>query len=474
MPDPDKAVHSLSQTVGDAGGSNKTPSDPLSLSDGAKDNDLYAWYVVGVLMLAYIFSYVDRTILTLLVGPIRADLNISDTQVSLLHGLAFAIFYTALGLPLGRLADRTNRVRLISIGVIVWSVMTAICGLARNFWQLFLARVGVGVGEAALSPAAYSIITDYFRPEKLSRALSVYVLGSYLGMGVAFMLGGVITAAIASMPPLDLPVLGDVRGWQIAFFLVGIPGILVAWWVATLKEPPRRGKKMTEGAAAVPLKDVWAFLKANAATFSCHLLGFGFLALLVNGAALWTPTFFERTYGWSVPHAGLVYGALIFVFGGFGVYSGGWIADRYDRTGAAGGPFFAAAVGAGLAIVPSTLMPLMSSDWAALVLLAPTIFFGSLPFGLAVSSIQQITPNEMRGQISAIYLFIVNLLGIGLGPTVIALITDYGFGNDMDLRYSMAIVGGIAATIAATCLGFGLKHFRKSLSAASQNRSVSP
>lgn len=430
----------------------------------------YAWYVVGVLMLAYIFSYMDRTILTLLVGPIRADLGISDTQVSLLHGLAFAIFYTALGLPLGRIADRSHRIRLITAGIVIWSLMTAVCGLARNFAQLFLARVGVGIGEATLSPAAYSIITDYFKPEKLSRALSVYVLGSYLGMGVAFMIGGLVTAVVADMPPLTVPVIGTMHGWQLAFFIIGLPGLLVAWLVSSLREPVRRGRmQITTTAKGVPIPVILKFIHANMATLACHTVGFGMLALLVNGAALWTPTVFVRSYGWSLPDAGITYGALILVFGGLGIYTGGYIADRYDRK-ATGGPFFAATLGAALAIVPSAIMPLMPNAGLALVMLAPTIFFGSLPFGLAVSALQQITPNEMRGQISSLYLLTVNLLGIGLGPTAIALITDYGFGYDGALRYSMAIVGAIAASMAALFLGLGLKPFRRSLAAAAALR----
>lgn len=454
----------------DTAAKEKTNNIPLPPEPQNAGQEKYAWYVVSMLMLAYIFSYVDRTILTLLVGPIRADLGISDTEVSLLHGFAFAIFYTALGLPLGRLADRAHRVRIITVGIIVWSFMTALCGLARNFWQLFLARVGVGVGEAALSPAAYSIIADYFPPDKLSRALSVYVLGSYLGMGVAFMVGGVVTAAIAAMPPVHLPLVGELRGWQLAFFVVGIPGFLVAWLVSTLREPARRGKKMNIAPGkSVPIAQILMFLRVNGGTFAAHFIGFGFLALLVNGAALWTPTLMERSYGWSLPQAGLIYGLLIFLFGGIGVYTGGWIADRYDRNTAGGGPFFAAAMGAALAIVPSTLMPLMPTATGALIMLAPTIFFGSLPFGLAVSSIQQITPNEMRGQVSAMYIFAVNLLGIGLGPTAIALITDFGFGRDQDLKYSMAIVGAIAASTAAISLWLGLKPFRRSLRAAQEH-----
>ena len=184
----------------------------------------YGWYTVGVLTVAYVFSFIDRSILTLLVGPIRVDLGISDTQVSLLHGLAFAIFYTLLGIPIASLADRRNRRNIIAVGVTFWSIATAACGLTRNFWQLFLARIGVGVGEAALSPAAYSMIADSFPPEKLGRALSVYTLGAIAGIGFALIIGGAVIGTVMTATDATLPLVGTVRPWQVVFFIVGLPG----------------------------------------------------------------------------------------------------------------------------------------------------------------------------------------------------------------------------------------------------------
>lgn len=205
-------------------------------------NPRYAWYVVCVLTVAYLLSFLDRQILALLVGPIRQDLDISDTQVSLLGNLAFGIFYTLLGLPLGRAADRFSRRGIIAAGVATWCLMTAACGLARNFVQLFLARVGVGVGEAALNPAALSMISDYFPRRTRGRALTFYNMGVSLGVGVALIFGGQVIAWVAAAPPVELPGIGVLRAWQTVFILVGLPGLLIALLMLTVREPVRRDR----------------------------------------------------------------------------------------------------------------------------------------------------------------------------------------------------------------------------------------
>ena len=419
-------------------------------------------------MLAYIFSYVDRAILTLLVAPIQRDLGISDTGISLLHGFAFALFYTLMGFPIGRLADRRHRVGIIGVGITIWSLMTAACGLAKSFWTLFLARVGVGFGEAALNPSAYSIIADYFPPRLISRATSTYVMGTYLGFGLAYIIGASVVAAVSALPDPHLPVVGKIFGWQLAFFYVAVPGLPLLLLLLTVREPQRRGRLHGEAAAGqgVPLREFVDFIKINRRTFVAHSLGFGCLGLLVNGMALWTPTFLLRTYQWETAQAGIAYGTLLLVFGGTGVYLGGWVADRIDRNGRVGGPFIAALGFSTGAIIPTMVYPLMPSAEWSLVFMAVMILCSSAPWGVAVSALQQVAPNELRGQVGALYLFTVNMIGIGLGPTSIALVTDYGFADPAALRYSMALVAGIAAIIAAVALGWGLRHFRASLERA--------
>jgi MFS family permease len=198
---------------------------------------VYSWYVVGVLTLAYILSFIDRQIITLMIGPIKQDLGLTDTQMSYLIGLSFALFYTVFGFLIALAADRYNRRNIVTAGIVVWSVMTAFCGLAKGYGQLFLARMGVGFGEGALSPSALSMISDYFPREKLARAISVYSMGIAVGSGIALLVGGSIIHLVSSAATVTLPLVGELRPWQAAFVIVALPGLPLALLMLTVREP---------------------------------------------------------------------------------------------------------------------------------------------------------------------------------------------------------------------------------------------
>ena len=432
-------------------------------------NQIYAWYVVAVLVVAFTFSFIDRQILSLLVQPMKRDLAISDFEMSLLQGFAFAIFYTLVGLPIGRMVDSKRRVTIISIGVLVWSVMTALCGTARMYWQLFIYRMGVGVGEAALSPAAYSMLADYFRPERMGFALGVYSMGVYIGAGLALIIGAQVISAVGTAEMTTLPIVGEVYPWQIVFFAVGLPGILVALWTATIKEPERRGHMRVEidanGAekhAALPFKEVVAFMWANRKTLAAHNVCNALAAMMAYGVAAWVPTFLLRTHGWSIVDAGVYYGTIIMIFGTAGVVVGGWAGDKVTSSGRDNGRLLVMALGS-FAVAPFALFyPLVDNVPLALTLLCGSTFFSTFAMAPGAAAIQELMPNQMRGFASAVLIFVINIIGLGLGSSAIAGMTDFFYRDEMMLRYSLAYLPAVILVMGGTIGVLGLKPYLES------------
>ncbi len=418
-----------------------------------------AWYAVTVLMVAYLFSYVDRQILSMLVGPIKADLGLSDTQVTLLHGLAFAVCYTVLGIwPIGKWADTGNRRNIVAGGVFLWSLMTALCGRANSFFTLFLARVGVGVGEAALTPTAYSMIADLFPPATRGRALGIFAMGVYFGIGAAIMITGVVVQLVASTPSVVLPLFGEVRSWQVAFLVLGPPGILVSLWLLTVREPARRGAAAARTAAG--FGDVLAFMRRNLGFYGGLTLGVSLLTLLFNAVAFWVPAHLMRVHGFKPGDIAFTYGPLMFVFGALGIVAGGVLADRLRARGVLDAELRIGAYSA-LALWPIAVIAFhVTSPTLMLVLLAPLLFLSSFPFGAASAAIQLVTPNVYRARASALYLLVINLTGIGLGATAASAISDYVLHDERCIGDGVALVALFAAPLAALLLRGAMQRYR--------------
>lgn len=415
-------------------------------SGAHQQGGLYKWYALGILIVAYTFSYLDRQALTLLVGPIRKSLDISDTQLSLLHGFAFAIFYTVLGLPLGRLVDQHRRTTIIAAGVAVWSVMTAFCGLARNFTQMFLARIGVGIGEASLMPGAYSLIADYFPPRTRPIALSLYLSAIFVGAGLATIIGGTI---ITIMPAFDAPIVGHLEPWQGVFIAIGLPGVLVALWVMTMREPQRTGAKagMVPGVGAT-----MRYIAEHGRTYAPLILGMSILSLMWNGALAWFPTYFIRHYGWTIAEVGTRFGLVIMISGVLGAVLGGVLATRLRDAGHGDANIWPAIAGLLIAFPAGLASGFAGSAWATLAAVFVFQFGCAMPFGSAAAAFQDITPNQMRGQVTAIYQFSANMFGIGLGPTIVALFTDHLFRDDLSLGYSIVLTVAISGPVSFVLL----------------------
>lgn len=392
-------------------------------------------------MLCYTLSFVDRQILSLLVGPIERELAISDTKMGLLQGAAFAIFYLFAGLPIGRVVDTWSRRNLIAIGIFLWSVMTALCSAARSYGALFLARIGVGVGEATLSPAAFSLISDYFPAERLGLAISVYTMGIFFGSGVALAIGGTVVDAVMHMPALHVPILGTIATWRLSFLLVGVPGLLVALLVYTVREPLRKHalRDSTGAMARVSVIDMLWQIARRWQSFFGMAMGMFFQSLASYAFLSWAPAFFQRIHGWSAGQAGRALGILVLSFGCLGMYVGGLLCDRWLRKGIAEGPLKVAtlsAVGAGSLLGLAMLMP---NPYVALVLIGPGLFFQAMPIGTVYAGVQLIFPNQIRGQVSALFMFILNIGGIVFGPLLPGILNDRFFRNGRMVGPSVSI-----------------------------------
>lgn len=414
-------------------------------------------------MVAYVFSQLDRYVIVLLIEPIRADLHISDTQFSLIHGLAFAIFYGLMGLPIARLADRHSRPLIIAIGIFLWSLATAACGIAKTFAHLFAARMAVGFGEAALSPAAYSIIADSFPRARLGVALGVYSVGAFIGSGLAFLIGGTVIELIERMGVVELPVIGVAQAWQMTFFIVGLPGLVLALlFYLTVRDPERRG---AEGTQPFTLRELRRYIHRHGRTFAAHYLGFAFLSLSLFALLAWSPAFLFRNYDLSPREAGLYLGVLVLLSNTSGVLSAGGLTDYFTRKGHHDAPMRAGMIGGCCLLVPGAAFAAMPGLSSSLAMLGLAMYFASFPMTSSAAALQMMAPNRMRAQATALFFLVMNVIGLTGGATLVALCTDYLFRDELRVGYSMSLICVLAALTGAVILGRGLRHFRATVSA---------
>jgi MFS family permease len=384
----------------------------------------YARAVLGMLLLVYTFNFIDRIILGILVPPIRAELHLTDTQLGLLGGTAFALFYTALGIPIGWLADRVNRVWIMTIALALWSLFAAAGGIAQNFGQLFAARVGVGIGEAGGVAPAYSLISDYFPPRKRARALAIYSFGIPIGSAAGLLFGGLIASTV---------------NWRTALIVVGLLGLVVApAFRYVVAEPVRGGLDPAAASRQTPsLRDVMKLLAGKSA-FWFLSFGAAFSSVMGYGLFFWMPSFFVRSYHYTLMQVSWYFGALVLVGGVAGVWLGGWLADRLGGTNRAA--YALVPAGAFLLSVPLYALGVMAppSHWSLLIFLIPTAL-GLAWLGPTICAIQHLVPPDMRALASALFLFITNLIGLGLGSLLIGRLSDHfaaEYGNE-SLRHAI-------------------------------------
>lgn len=393
-----------------------------------------AWTMTVLLTLAYILSYVDRAILGLLITPIKADLRVSDEQVGYLIGIAFGLFYATIGLPLGWLADRARRTRIVAGGVAVWSLATIASGLARGFGQLFVARMAVGVGEATLSPCAMSLIGDSFPPEKRGKPIGLYSTALALGSGISSLIGAAVLGLGNGSADMVVPLLGAVRPWQFALIVVGLPGLLVAPLFLLLPEPARR----SGASAPAGVGDAVRAVRAHPAALGGVMLLAAVMTTIAYSQQFNAPAF-ARTFGWEAKDFAKVNGIINLIVGPVTVIGIGTLADRWRASGTRDAPFRLLALGF-VPMLPISALPFyMPTPTLAFVTLAlSSVCIGTVT-AAAIIALLDITPAAVRGQIVALYYMTISVAGLGLGPPTVGILSTRVFG-ETNLRAAMATV----------------------------------
>jgi len=433
---------------------------PIMTRTDATYPALSAWYVVGLLTLAYIISFIDRQILSLLIEPIRRDLGLSDFQMAWIGPPAFATCFLLFGLVFGRLADRVGRLRLIAVGLTIWCVMTAACAFADSAVEMFIARMGVGVGEAVLTPCALSLISDMFSRERVGKPIGVYSSGVALGSSMAFILGSAIILWLEGGGHDPFAGLGVTAAWRETFLIVGLPGLVLLPLLLVAREPERR-ERLTSGPQA-SLRQTWQYLVDNRRVFVPLFFGkaaFNFIAY----AQFWIVPMFERTWGWSRVRTGTLWGTTLLVSGIIGVMLGGWLSDRWYRAGHRDAALRAVWI-ALLATLPlHALAPLMPTGELAIAMFIPSLVAAGAGSAAGSIATMLVTPNEYRGQMTALSLLIASGLGQFFGPTSVAGLTDFVFADPGALRYSLSLAVFGFSLVAFLVLTLGRRPYREAV-----------
>jgi MFS family permease len=433
------------------------------------------WYATTVLALLYWLSILDRFIISLLVDPIKRDMGITDVQFGLLHGFAFAITFALFGLAAGALADRLSRRKVVFVSVAIWSMATAACGVAQNYWHLLLARVGVGAGEAGLNPSAASMLADLFPRDRLTTAMAVYSIGATAGSGTAYLFGGLIVDVVARVDTYTLPLLGAVPSWQAVFFIVGIPGAMLSTIIFTLPEPLRRKRGEID-----PGISLWrglsrsygrllAFMRGRARFFLCHYGGFTLAGAMLGAGGAWYPAHMARSFGWEPARIGLTLGLAIVFAGITGKLLTGYVVDALFRRGHhdaqlrwyAGCLLLATPLGIAATTSGEPWLFLVGIG-AFLVLLSP------LPACYA-AALNLVTPNELRGAGIAFFSATAGLIGLGGGPVVVATIANRLFGGPVDIGLGLAVMFAACCPIGAVLLAAGCRPMREAVDRMQQD-----
>ena len=437
-----------------------------------RQDHAYAWIVCLILMLCLTFSYMDRTILSLLFVPIERELHLNDTTLSLLQGTAFGLFYSLFGLPVARLTDAHHRRNLLIVGVGIWCGATAFCGLVNSAALLFLGRVCVALGEAVVMPASVSILADYFSIRRRMRALNVFTIGVYLGGGLSLFIGGLILRAVGQSG-LVVPLVGHLSSWRVVMIAIGSAGLGLIPLLLCVREPKRLDERGRDAGARLSLRQVLVvFSRYRLAVFST-VFGFGLISMASQSISTWMPTLFIRSHGWSSSSIGLTLGVITLVAGPLGAITGALISERLAARGWISGKLMlgaASALGCAVFVVIITLAP----DRLALAATMGLQFIVAFNFGAVQAALTEILPNRVRGLGTALYLISGNLMNALLGPVLIGLLTEHVFHDPAALPLSMRLVGPTVFVLATLVLVMGSRAYRDGVLSQRKLATVDP
>ncbi|HXQ50582.1 MAG TPA: MFS transporter [Stellaceae bacterium] len=423
------------------------PPAASSLSGTGAQVTWRQWYMVLVLTLLAVFAFIDRQSLVLLVGPIKQDLAMTDTQMSLLLGGSFATFYGVLGLPAGYLVDRVSRRGIMGIGVVLWSAMTFSCGMAGSYTQLFLGRCGVGIGEAAITPASYSLIRDSFPPDNRARAFGVFSAAGFIGQASAVILTGIMIGFIAAGGLKGVPFLGTLRTWQAVLVVVGLVGFPLSLLTLTFREPlrfvdgSRQAAGVSFGEALAHLRKHWQVYLPLTVFATCYYAQ-------ASSYGVWMATVIARTWGLKPQQIGPLFGGELLILAPLGAWFGGLAIDRLTRRGRQDAApvvgVWTTLVFVPLVIAPP-VVPGLNQMWVSL---GVSLLIAAIYYPVSASLLAQITPQRLMGKVTAIYLLVFTLLGLGMGPTLVAAISDNFFTGPQAIGYALGTASGCLITIA--------------------------
>lgn len=419
-------------------------------------------YSLFVLTVVVLFTVVDRQVLALLIQPVQHDFGISDTQAALLLGAAFSLTYAFAGLPIARIADTSNRRNLVAGCIAFWSAATMACGIAQNYTHLFLARMGIGIGESGYGPATWSIVTDSFPREKVAFATGVLTIGATAGTGLALFMGGAVLALVAHLPAVSLPFGGTVRPWQWAFMIVGFPGLIWALVVLTTREPARRGTKDGSALKSVPVRNVARYMRDDWRAYFAAIGGLAMKLLMVMGISQWMPTLYNREFGWGLADVGMITGGIAMVISPIALLLGARWSEHWMKQGRSDANLRIVFYGLVVSVPCFTLAPLMPNPWMVLALHSVAVFISAMGSGPAIAAFQLITPNLMRAQVSSVSQFCTNVLAFAIGPLLVAVLTDYLFADQQMLKYSISLSTAILGPLTIFLTWQGLKPYARS------------